>query len=741
MNSSISTRSRRHSRLATSLFPAILIAGLFLGAFTTSAASWISRHNLTGSEYQAEFKKWTGKPHEYRLVSIAGYEKNGQARYAAIWEQRPGPDWVAHHGLTKAKFDSANANYAGQGMQPVFVSAFGVGNQAYYNAIWEHAPDADGVAEVGLSYTAYLVANSIRVAQGYKLTHLWTCNAGSTELFAGIWRKGDPANYQVRIRHSSSQYQQEFDSLSAQGYQLNVVSTAVLGGQSLYTAVWKQPGDGNPGQSYHGLSAMNYQGASWNAYYQGYRPVLTSAFNPSGGERFNVIFRHNGGMSPDHLALINDAIDGYMQSNNIPGLSLAISREGRLVYAQGFGLADQSANQWVHPHHRFRIASVSKPITSAAILKLRDLCGLDLDQTVFGPGALLGETYGNPPYSVQERAITVRQLLQHTTGWTTDGIWQVGSDNPGDAIDWQLADSAGAPTSAPGSFYTYMNIGYAVAGRVIEQRSGRSYEKFVQDELLAPSCVTDMEIGGRTLAERKPNEVVYYQSGGGNPYNLSPSRMDAHGGWIAKPIDLLLFLRRIDSNTNQADLLQPDSLTAMRTPSMAPGPSGGGTNYALGLGVTSGGWGHNGAMSGTLADLTYRNDGIAFAVTCNTRPSDDQFAGVLKATINNLINTLNALDAWPDFDLFPCNVPPGSPPQTMEVTSDLYVDGSSSCPWANGRKDCGFLQGPFPTVNQGVNAVCAGDRLFIRAGSYNEQVFFNRFVTVRSYDGTAIIGK
>jgi CubicO group peptidase (beta-lactamase class C family) len=718
----------------------VILLAAILSAVSVSAIPWVSRHGLTSAEYEAEFKKWTGKPHNYRLISVAGYEKSGQARYAAIWEKREGPGWVTHHGMTKAQYESAAKKYAAENKYPVFLSGFGVGNQSYYNAIWESAPGSDVISQAGLSWPVYLALNSIQIAQGYELVHLWTWNAGSSELFAAIWRKVDPADYQVRLRRTSSEYQVEFDQLAAKGYQLRVVSAAVIGGNPLYSSVWKKPGDGSGWYSYHGFSATNYQAENWNAYYQGYRPVLASVFTPGSGERFNVILRRNGGMSTANLEIINETIADYMESNDVPGLSLAISRDGHLLYSKGFGLADQEADERVHPHHRFRIASVSKPITAAAILKLRDLCGLDLDQTVFGPGALLGETYGTPPYSNWEQAITVRQLLHHTTGWTTDGIWQVpSSDDPKDAINWQLNNSNGQPFSVPGTSYTYMNIGYCVAGRVIERLSGRPYEKFVQDELLAPSCITQMEIGGRKLSDRKPNEVVYYQPGG-SPYSLSPSRMDAHGGWIARPIDLLLLMRRMDGDPDMADLLQAGSITEMLTGS-APR-----TDYGLGNWIRSTWWGHNGCMDGTIAFLVHRNDGFAFAVTANTRPLEegqDSCAWTLRSVINQLITGLEDAGAWPDLDLFPCSIPAGDPPPGLAKAKDLYVNGSSKCLlFRNGNKQCSLLGGPYLAVNEALAAnPCAGHRLFIRAGSYKESVLFDRYMTVRSYDGAAVIGK
>jgi len=718
---------------------AVTLAALLL-ATPTFGVPWVSRHNMTGTDYQTEFNKWTGSPYNYRLISVCGYESGGQAQYAAVWEGSSGPGWVTHPGMTKAQFDSLRATYAEQDMQPVFISGFAAGGAAYYNAIWEHRPGADVVSQAGLSFAAYTSENTTRIGQGYKLVHLWTHNVGATEYFSAIWRKGDAPVYAVRTRRTAADYQAQFNDLGGQGYQLVTVSAAVVGGQPLYTGVWKRPGDAGAWYSTGDLSDANYQAETSNWSYQGYRPVFASAFVTGAGVRFNLIVHHNGGFSPANLNTINNAIGTYMQNNSVPGLSLAISRNGRLVYAKGFGQADQAANHWVHPNHRFRIASVSKPITAAAVLKLRDHCGLNLDETVFGAGGILGTTFGNGTYSARERAITVRHLLHHTTGWTTDGVWQVGGSDPDAVIDWQLDNTE--PASPVGTSYQYMNADYVTAGRVIERRSGRSYEQFVKDELLAPSCITDMEIGGSTLAERKPGEVVYY---GGSPYSLNPSRMDANGGWIARPIDLLLLLRRIDSNTNNAEILQADSLTEMRTGST---PNMG---YGLGLGLNPGnsggwsgtqGWGHNGCMDGTISFLVYRNDGLAFAVTCNTRPANDSCCWTLGGVIDTLVSTLNNANAWPNYDLFPCNVAPGNPPVGLAVPRTYYVDGSANCISQNGRRDCDlFLGGPFDRVTQAIGASCAGDRLFIRAGSYNETLTFRTPVTVRSYDGAADIGR
>jgi CubicO group peptidase (beta-lactamase class C family) len=716
---------------------ALIIA--VLACFATAPAfgvGWASRHGMTAAEYQTEFNKWTSPPYSYRQTSICGYEQSGQAYFAAIWEEQPGSGWVTHPQMTKAQFDSLSAGYAAQDLYPVFISGFGVGANAYYSAIWESSPGADVVAEVGLSHATYASLNSTRTAQGYKLVHLWTFNAGSTEYFTAVWRKGVAPIYTPATQLTSAQYQTQFNTLGSQGYQLVAVSAAMINGSARFAGLWRNPGNGSAWYGEHNLSAMNYQAESYNWSYQGYRPVMASVHVTAAGPQFNLIVHRNGGMTPNHLQTINDAIADYMSDNGIPGLSMAITRHGELVYAKGFGQADQAANEWVHPLHRFRIASISKPITAAAILKLRDHCGLDLDETVFGSNGILGNSFGTPPYSTREQALTVRQLLHHTTGWTNDGIWQVGGDDPKAAIDWQLDNAAGEPMYAPDTWYDYMNIGYCVAGRIIERRMGKSYEQFVKDELFAPSCITEMEIGGGTLAERKPGEVVYYANDD-NPYALSPSRMDAHGGWIAKPMDLLLFLRRIDGDTAQADLVQPDSLTEMLTGS-TPRPS-----YGLGQLLDASEWGHNGSMAGSIGFLVHRYDGYSFAVTCNLRPPEDldKYAFTIKGVINNLIDTLDTANAFPNYDLFPCSVPSGSAPKGLADPRNFYVDGSANCFIQNGQKICAFLAGPFSKVVSAYNTSCWGDVMHVRAGSYNETLTFNKLMTVRSYDGTAVIGK
>jgi len=112
----------------------------------------------------------------------------------------------------------------------------------------------------------------------------------------------------------------------------------------------------------------------------------------------------------------------FMTQHNVPGLSIAIAKDGRLVFVDGLGLADTGRKEPVTPAHLFRIGSVSKPFTSATVFALVEAGKLRLSDTIFGRDAVLGTDFGRPPFKPYVAAITLQHLLTHTAGgWQNDG--------------------------------------------------------------------------------------------------------------------------------------------------------------------------------------------------------------------------------------------------------------------------------------------------------------------------------
>jgi len=200
------------------------------------------------------------------------------------------------------------------------------------------------------------------------------------------------------------------------------------------------------------------------------------------------------GLSPADNKNINSNVALFMTFNDVPALSIAITRNGGLVYAKAFGLAKRLAE--IEPAsiwHRFRIASVSKPITATAILRLVEQGRLGLADRVFGAGSRLGMDFGfgslTPPAQNPGllATITVQQLLEHTCGgWPNNLIDPMFSEpnlNQEQLITWVLQNRS--LNDVPGSVWDYSNFGYCLLGRIIEHVSGQTYANFVQANILA----------------------------------------------------------------------------------------------------------------------------------------------------------------------------------------------------------------------------------------------------------------
>src|SRR3954464_1278767 len=110
----------------------------------------------------------------------------------------------------------------------------------------------------------------------------------------------------------------------------------------------------------------------------------------------------------------------FLSKYQIAGATLAIAKNGKLVYMRAFGTADQAGTEATQPYHMFRIASISKPITSIAIMQLIESGQLSLSDKPFGPGGILNvDPYFAKANVTDSRIydITIQNLLEHAAGW------------------------------------------------------------------------------------------------------------------------------------------------------------------------------------------------------------------------------------------------------------------------------------------------------------------------------------
>lgn len=378
------------------------------------------------------------------------------------------------------------------------------------------------------------------------------------------------------------------------------------------------------------------------------------------------------GVYVPELAKFDTAMQNLLNSYNVPGGQLAITYQGRLVYNRGFGYANTSTQDSVYPDNIFRIASVSKPVTAIACMKLYEQNLLDLSAQVFGHTGILNDAVYQNILDPRDTTITVKMLLQHSGGWNRN----VSGDPMFNAYNIATAMSVTSPPSAsvviqyvlsqkmldftPGTQSQYSNFGYCVLGRVIEKITGTTYEDYVRTNILAPLGINTMQLGYNLLANQLPQEVNYYDYSGApmavSVYDNSTSVpwpyggfnlefMDAHGGWVASAEDLLKLICAIDRFPTRPDILSLSTINTMIQPS-AHDP-----NYAMGIGVNSNNnWWHLGSLPGTSSEIVRNgNSQINWAILLNTR---DQNSNINAAMDNLVWNVLPDITTWPSIDLF-----------------------------------------------------------------------------------------
>jgi CubicO group peptidase (beta-lactamase class C family) len=331
-----------------------------------------------------------------------------------------------------------------------------------------------------------------------------------------------------------------------------------------------------------------------------------------------------------------------MKENNVPGLSFTIARNDSVKIERCYGYADKGKKEWMNPGNRFRIASIGKSFTATAIMQLVERGKLHLQDRVFGKGAVLGTTYGTYPYKKWVADITVEMLLEHLSGgWadTDDPMFVHAEMNIQELISWALDNRP--LRHEPGTHFQYSNFGFSVLGRVVEKVTGINYQEYVRKNILEPCGITDMQIGGNTLAEQLPGEVHYYDEHNEAYILYNGRRMDANGGWVATPTDLVKFVMRVDQLSQKADILEPATLETMfSAPAVNP-------RYAKGWFVKEKDtyW-HGGGFPGMQSILVRTSDGFCWAAIVNTWGGKD--GHLLWALYDMMWQVRQAINYWPN---------------------------------------------------------------------------------------------
>jgi N-acyl-D-amino-acid deacylase len=385
------------------------------------------------------------------------------------------------------------------------------------------------------------------------------------------------------------------------------------------------------------------------------------------------------GREEPKLVAFDQLMLSFIREHDVPGVSVAIARHGRVVYARGFGYADVEKHLAVEPGSLFRIASISKPFTSAAILQLQERGKLRLDDPAFELLGYQPHLENGSSVDPRLRTITIRQLLHHAGGFDRKASFDpmfrpimiaetMGTHAPAmpqEIIEYMM----GRPLDFdPGTREAYSNFGYCVLGRVIESHTDMPYAQYVEREVLKPLGIRRMRQGRSLENQRAEGEVHYYPRSDGHVPSVFGGgtvpvayggwcieAMDSHGGWIASASDLVQFASAFE-DPQHCPILNKSSIAEMFARPQVTGFDATGkpkaAYYACGWQVrpTHNGkpntW-HNGQLDGTSTLLVHRYDDLTWAVLFNGDFDKDHKS--LSGLIDPIMHQVaDGIETWPE---------------------------------------------------------------------------------------------
>lgn len=650
---------------------------------------WVEFHDLTAEELEQKASEFGQQG--YRMDSLNVYGPVGGLRYEAVMIRADLPErkWVV--GQTAAEVVSFIQSQQAEGYVPVVLNGAGsTSSNALFVCMVEKS-------EVPTTYFINLNVNQLAQTMAGALSSndqipvqvsAYADNGTNFGYYCVLLQKErDLLNWGYYYGQSQEEVETYEAVYNLQGVRLQSAAQSNAGH---FLSIWY---DDTLGEQ---VSVLNLDVSDWAATLEqmkqeGLVPLKVSVTFRDGGGRFSAIFvpqlkpverqwTVTGPEPGSDLAAFDHYIQGLMEQYGVRAASFALVRQGRLLMARGYTLAEPGY-PITQPTTLFRIASCTKPITSTAVHQLIQSGQLTYED---GMQDILSITTpsGAPPVDPRWNEIRIWELLSHLAGWNVN---KLGFDPMFDDFNVAAAFNAPLPVtkymiasfmatyrlnSNPGEVYAYSNFGFSLLGQILERKyPGMLYKDIIQQQIFTPLGLTRPYLGGSLLGDQGPDEARYQDSypsvvfsvitpgdtlvpyiyGGSNIAN-----MDSHGAWVMAAPDYAKFLAAFDlGDTNP--LLNLATTQEMWTPplpqkyptllrgwflQMVPDEQG---NQVAAY------W-HNGWLDSDSSLIFRRQDGLSMVLLFNEGIPPYLEMDPHGEQLNALANQVQQ---WPTTDLFP----------------------------------------------------------------------------------------
>jgi len=622
---------------------------MFSGLYATDPSfqkgiGWLSYRDLTSESFAEKFDKYSGDG--YRMIDFDAYETSSGIRYSMVWEKNTSNrGWFEYRDMTDEAYHAKWEQLKNDGYRPVDVEGYRIGGQQRYGGIWVKNDENFGwSSKRGLTKPAYESYKTEQKNLGLRMIDLEMYETGNGIRYAAVW-VNDNNNNDWKELHGLNRddYQSQLNTLTGQGYLVTNFDCYKDGGTQRYAFICeKRSGFGYQVRS--DRTELEYANL-WREYRdKGYRLVDFECYNTSGGMRYAGIWYENDKRYDyDKKTSLDNLITKYLADNKLPGISVAVVKDGEMIYRRGFGFADKEAGKVAHGETIYLSGSVSKIFGGTLAVKLQDegklrngtAVSFNLGNSTKSYLTNISKSDGTKATIPSKHTHTVAQLCAHLAcihHYDTGPEPSLVQYNK--AIDalTQIWNANLLPSCTIGTNRNYSTHAFTYLAAVLEKVTNRSSAQLVQSELAIP-------YGLETIRSQFSSATIPYDYDRAKPYNdnntgttYGNNSWKVFGGGIeCSSVDLAWFgWKLLDGKIVKADardnILWTKVIPGQPTAIAWEITSDNGRRIA----DKSGSW------NGARANLRiYRDDGLIIAVMSNrTNHTVDDVSGLTSGIAN-----------------------------------------------------------------------------------------------------------
>jgi len=586
---------------------------------------WLSFRDLSGESFGEKFQQY--KNAGYIMIDMDGYETSDGVRYSMVWEKNTtNRGWAEYRDMTDGGYHEKWEDLKNQGYRPVDIESYRIGGNQRFAGIWIKNTENHGwSSKRGMTKAEFEAYKTEQKDLGRKMIDLEMYETGSGIRYAAVWVKNyDNTDWKQEHGLDRDSYQARLNTLSDQGYLFTNFDSYKDGNTQRYAFICeKRSGTGY--QVRTDRTELEYANL-WREYRdKGYRLIDFECYSTSSGMRYGGIWiENNSRFDYAKKGELDNLITKYRNDNNLPGISVAIIKDGESIYRRGFGFANKEAGKVAHGETVYLAASVSKVIGGTLAVKLADegklrngnAVSLNLNNTTRSYLTNVTKSNGSLVTLPAKHTHTVKQLYAHLGCIQHYDGPEPSTQQYNKAIDalTQIWDADFVSGCTNGTNANYSTHAHTYLAAVLEKVTGRTSAQLVQSELADPYNLESLRVLFTTSNPPDDYDRAKPYNDNNTPTSFANNSWKVFGGGIEiNAVDLAQFGWKVldgkivkpaaRDNTMWTRVLSTESY------SIAWSLSGSGSNRIAE---------HGGSWNGARSHLRiYRDKGLVIAIMSN----------------------------------------------------------------------------------------------------------------------------